>query len=558
MKRTTSNIIKGSVLFAVLVLINIISFYIYERFDLTIDQRYTLSPAAEVIIDKAETPVIIDVFLKGDFPPEFRRLQEETRQLLEEFASENPNIKYNFVDPLEEGGDATEVATRFYEMGMTPARINVVENGRTSEAIIFPWAMANYKNRTVSIPLLKNQLGATTEDRVESSVQQLEYSFADALSKLVEPKKKKVAVMRGNGELPDAYIADFVKSIQEYYFTAAFTLDSVAVHPEKTLAQLKEYDLIIEAKPTETYTEAEKYVLDQYLMSGGKELWMVEHVAMETDSLFSPIGSAFALPRDLNLGDFFFKYGIRINPVLVKDIYSAPIVLARGSGNNTEFNPYPWFYFPLTESLSDHPVVNNIDAVRFEYASPIDTLANDIKKTILLTSSPSSLQEGLPKEISLDLINRKPDLAAFNEGEQPLAVLLEGEFTSVYKNRIPPFKLRSAPDKSKSTKMLVISDGDVAKNQLQQGKPLELGFDRYTGTTYGNKEFLLNAVNYLLDDTGLINIRSREVSIAFLDLQEVEAKRSFWQVINLAVPLALMGIFAGSFMFFRRRKYIKN
>lgn len=558
MKRTTSNIIKGAVLFAVLVLINIISFYIYQRFDLTVDQRYTLSPAAEEIIDKAETPVIIDVFLKGDFPPEFRRLQEETRQLLEEFASENPNIKYNFVDPLEEGGDATEVATQFYEMGMTPARINVVENGRTSEAIIFPWAMANYKNKTVSIPLLKNQLGATTEDRIESSVQQLEYSFADALGKLVEPKKKKVAVMRGNGELPDAYIADFVKSIQEYYFTAAFTLDSVADHPEKTLAQLKDYDLIIEAKPTEPYTEAEKYVLDQYLMSGGKELWMVEHVAMETDSLFSPAGSAFALPRDLNLGDFFFKYGIRINPVLVKDIYSAPIVLARGSGNNTEFNPYPWFYFPLTESLSDHPVVNNIEAVRFEYASPIDTLANDLKKTILLTSSPSSLQEGLPKEISLDLINQKPDLAAFNEGEQPLAVLLEGEFTSVYKNRVPPFKLKAPLDKSKPTQMLVISDGDVAKNQLQQGKPLELGFDRYTGTTYGNKEFLLNAVNYLLDDTGLINIRSREVSIAFLDLKKVEEERPFWQVINLAVPLVLLGIFAGSFLFFRRRKYIKN
>lgn len=558
MKRTTSNIIKGAVLFAVLVLINILSFYIYGRFDLTVDQRYTLSPAAEEIIGKAETPVIIDVFLKGDFPPEFRRLQEETRQLLEEFASENSNIKYNFIDPLEEGGDATEVATQFYEMGMTPARINVVENGRSSEAIIFPWAMANYKNKTLSIPLLKNQLGATTEDRVESSVQQLEYSFADALSRLVAPKKKKVAVMRGNGELPDAYIADFVKSIQEYYYTAAFTLDSVAADPEKTLAQLKEYDLIIEAKPTEPYTEAEKYVLDQYLMSGGKGLWMVEHVTMETDSLFSPTGSAFALPRDLNLGDLFFKYGIRVNPVLVKDIYSAPIVLARGSGNNTEFNPYPWFYFPLSESLSDHPIVNNIEAVRFEYASPIDTLANDLKKTILLTSSPSSLQEGLPKEISLDLINRKPDLAAFRQGEQPLAVLLEGEFTSVYKNRIPPFRLRSPLDKSKETQLLIISDGDIAKNQLQQGKPLELGFDRYTGTTYGNKEFLLNAVNYLLDDTGLINIRSREVSIAFLDLQEAGENRSFWQLINLAVPLALLGIFAGLFLFFRRRKYIRN
>ncbi|MGB7786632.1 MAG: gliding motility-associated ABC transporter substrate-binding protein GldG [Salinimicrobium sp.] len=553
-----NNIIKGLVLFAFLVLLNVLSYFAYERFDLTVDKRYTLSEAAENIIDKAEQPVIIDVFLKGDFPPEFRRLQTETRQLLEEFASENSNIKFNFVDPLEGGGDAQEIATRFYEMGMTPARINVVENGRSSEAIIFPWAMLNYGKKTVSVPLLKNSIGATTEERVENSVQQLEYAFADALAKVVEPRKKKVAVMRGNGELSDARLADFIKSIQKYYFTAPFTLDSVAGSPQKTLEQLKDFDLVIEAKPTEAYTEEEKYVLDQHLMNGGKQLWLVEHVAMETDSLFSPTGSAFALPRDLNLGDFFFKYGIRINPSLVKDLYSAPIVLASGSGNNTQFNPYPWPYFPLSSSTKEHPIVNNIEAVKFEYASPIDTLANGLQKTILLSSSPKTQLEGLPKEISLDLINQQPDLSLFNSGEQPLAVLLEGKFTSVYKNRVKPLKLPQALDQSTETKMLVVSDGDIAKNQLQQGQPLELGFDRYTGATYGNKEFLLNAVNYLLDDSGLINIRSKEVSIAFLDLPKVEEKRTFWQVINLLLPLVLLGLFAALFFFWRRRKYVKN
>ncbi|MGB7842970.1 MAG: gliding motility-associated ABC transporter substrate-binding protein GldG [Salinimicrobium sp.] len=555
--RTKNNFIKGLVLFAFLVLLNVISYFAYERLDLTVDHRYTLSKAAEKIIDKANSPVIIDVFLKGDFPPEFRRLQSETRQLLEEFSSENPNIKFSFVDPLEDGGDAQEVATRFYEMGMTPARINVVENGRNSETIIFPWAMLNYGKKSVIVPLLKNKIGATTKERVENSVQQLEYAFAEALAKVVEPRRKKVAVMRGNGELSDARLADFLKSIQKYYFTAPFTLDSVAVSPEKTLEQLKDFDLVIEAKPVEPYSEEEKYVLDQHLMSGGKQLWLVEHVAMETDSLFTATGSAIALPRDLNLGDFFFKYGIRINPSLVKDLYSAPIVLASGSGNNTQFNPYPWPYFPLSSSTKLHPIVNNIEAVKFEYASPMDTLANALKKTILLSSSPQTQVEGLPKEISLDLINQPPNPSEFTSGEQPLAVLLEGEFTSVYKNRVKPVKLTKRLDQSPATKMLVISDGDLAKNQLQKGQPLELGFDPYTGATYGNKEFLLNSVNYLLDDSGLINIRSKEISIAFLDLAKVEEKRTFWQLTNLLLPLILLGLFGVLFNFWRRKKYVK-
>lgn len=552
-----SALIKALLLLVALIGLNILSFYIFERFDLTEDNRYTLSQPAKNIMDKVDSPLIIDVFLQGDFPSEFRKLQVETRQLLEEFNLYNPNIQFNFVNPLEEGGDANTVATQFYEMGMTPARINVVENGRSSESIIFPWAMANYGKETVIVPLLKNKLGATSEERVSSSVQQLEYAFADAISRLVNPKRKKVAVMRGNGELPDANIADFIRSIQEYYFVAPFTLDSVATDPQKTLESLKEYDLIIEPKPTEAYTEEEKYVLDQYLMSGGKAVWLIDQVAMETDSLFTPSGSAFALPRDLNLGDFFFKYGIRINPMLVKDIYSAPIILATGRGNDTQFNPFPWFYFPLSTSTKDHPIVNNIEAVKFEYASPMDTLKNGIDKTILLSSSPSTKLEGTPQEISLSIIDKEPELATFDAGEQPLAVLLEGNFISVYKNRVKPFDYPDHLNEGKETQMLVISDGDVVKNQLQQGQPLELGFDRFTGTTYGNKEFLLNAVNYLLDDSGLIQIRSKEISIAFMDLREAEKNRLFWQIVNILAPLLLLGIFGGIFIFLRSRKYVK-
>ena len=545
------------ILLVILIAANFLASEIYYRFDLTQDQRYSLSPAAKEIVADVEQPVIFDVFLEGSFPSEFRRLQSETRQMLEEFSAYNRNIKFNFVDPLEEGGDANAIAEEFYKMGMTPARLNVQENGKNSESIIFPWAIANYGDKTVKIPLLKNQIGATDEERVNASVQQLEYSLADGLSKLIYPREKKIAVMRGNGELPDAKIADFVKTIQEYYFMAPFTLDSAAVNPQKTLEDLKGYDLILEPKPTQPYSENEKYVLDQYLMDGGKILWMAEVTNMETDSLFNEQGTAIALPRNLNLGDYFFSYGVRINPEIVNDLYSAPIVLASGSGQNTRFNPYPWFYSPLTSSPNEHPIINNIEAVKYEYANPIDTLANNIKKTILLSSSPKTKLEGVPAQISLDVVGQKPDINSYNSGEQPLAVLLEGQFKSVYKNRVKPFELEDHKDEGTDSKMLVISDGDVIKNDLQGGKPMELGFQRYTGNTYGNKEFLLNAVNYLLDDTGLIDIRSKEINLAFLDKEKTAAQREQWQLINLAGPVILLLIFGIAFRFYRKQKYVK-
>ena len=204
---------------------------------------------------------------------------------------------------------------------------------------------------------------------------------------------------------------------------APFTLDSAAVNPQKTLKELREYDLIIEAKPTQPFTENEKYILDQYTMNGGKSLWLTESVAMEKDSLLNPNGSAFALPQNLNLGDFFFSYGLRINPSLVNDIYSAPIILATGNGNDTRFNPYPWFYSPLTTSPNDHPIINNIEAVKFDFVNPIDTLKNNIKKTILLTSSPKSKVEGIPREISLNIVGKEPDIASYTDGKQSLKTL---------------------------------------------------------------------------------------------------------------------------------------
>ena len=539
-----------------IILINIIGSYFYKRFDLTQDQRYTLSNAAKETIAIINIPIFIDVFLEGDLPSEFKRLQIETKQLLEEFEAYNPNVKFKFVNTSEEKG-AIESLVKF---GAKPAQIEIKQNGKTSIQQFFPWAIASFNGNYIKIPLLKNQLGVSSEERINNSVQNLEYAFADGFNQLIQPKKRKIAVLKGNGELEDKYVADFFATLRDYYYIAAFTLDSVAEKPKKTLAQIKQFDLLVIANPTEQFTEEEKYILDQYVMSGGASLWLVDAVELVSDSVS---GNNFAFGKDLNLTDFFFKYGIRINPNLVKDLYSAPILLATGNERDSQYNKYPWLYSPLSNNRLSHPIVTNIEAVKFDYASSIDTLPNSVKKTILLSSSQVSKIVGMPKEINitkeinknLTIINDGPSPEEFNTGEIPLAVLLEGSFNSVYSNRIKPFKIVNNLERSKETKMVVISDGSIIKNQFQGNRPLELGFDKWTNTLYGNKEFLLNTVNYLLDDTGLINIRSKEISVAFLDPVKVAKNRFFWQWVNLLLPLSLICLFGLVFNYLRKKKY---
>lgn len=539
-----------------LLLLNILSASAHKRFDLTEDNRYTLSKASKQIINAVESPILVDVFLNGDdFPSEFKRLQRETKQLLEEFSAENNNINFNFINPLEDEATRERNIQQLTQRGLTPMQLSVQESGKSSQAIIFPWALASYNDVTITIPLVKNKIGASQQDLVTNSVQHLEYAFADGFSKLTKPKQKKIAVLKGNNQLEDKYIANFIKKINEYYFIAPFTLDSVSKNALKTLNDLNEFDLIISAKPTEAFTENEKLVLDQFTMNGGKSLWLIDNVVMEKDSLFNASGTNLAVSRDLNLNDFFFKYGVRINPVMVSTLYSAPITLAIGEGSDSQFQNLRWPYSPLASSNSKHPIVNNLNLVKFDFANQIDTLKNNINKTILLESAPLTKLEGTPKEISLDVVTQEQNPKLFNKGNQTLAVLLEGKFTSVYNNRIKPFKLLEEKNKSIPTKMIVIADGDVIKNDVIKNAPQELGFDRWTGQTYGNKEFLLNAVNYLLDDNGLINIRSKEIAVAFLDQQKIAAQKTKWQLINIALPLGLLALFGFTFNYFRKKKY---
>ena len=542
-------------IFAAVILFNIIGNSVFKRFDLTKDKRYTLSKTTKDIVDSVDTPLIIDVFLEGNLPSEFKLLQTETKQLIEEFQTINPLVKVNYIDPLADETNRENIVRELTKTGLEPYVNSKKVNGKITQELLFPWGFASYKERTVKIPLFKKSVTEDLQTQIANSIQLLEYNFADAFNQLTKEKSKTIAVLKGNGQLNDINIAGFLQTIKPYYNLAQFTLDSVATNPQSTLNKIKSYDLIISAKPTEAFTENEKLVLDQYTMSGGNSLWLSEAIFMDKDSLYNDAGASVSLSKELNLKDFFFQYGARINQNLVKDLYSAPIPLAIGEGNNTQFQPVQWQYSPLATSNNKHPISNNVDLVKFDFASQIDTLKNNIRKTILLQSSERTKLEGPLKSISLTSVTQKPDEENYNQGKQTLAVLLEGEFKSVYKNRILPFEIENFIDNGQQSKMIIISDGDVIKNEVSRGRPLQLGFERMSGRTFGNKEFLLNAVNYLLDDTGLINIRTKSIEVAFLDSEKVEEQKTIWQLINIALPLFLLGIFGLIFNYIRKRKY---
>lgn len=554
-KKNYKNIL---VTIGIIVLLNFAGHFVFKRFDLTADKRYTLSPTSLTIVAEAKEPIYIDVFLEGDFPGEFKKLQTETQQLLEEFKAQNSNIIFQFVNPLEDEENKEKTMQSFLERGLTPVNVTVNDKGQQTQEVVFPWAVATCGNRSVKVPLLKNMMGASTAEKVVSSVQHLEYAFANAINVVAKAKQKKVAVIQGNGELPDVYMADLIKSVKDNYYIGPFTLDSVAKSPDNTLKYLKKYDLAIIAKPTEAFTDEEKQVLDQYIVNGGKAIWLVDQVNMEMDSLYNESGTNLAFPRDLNLNDMFFKYGIRIKPDLIFDLQNTPIALATGDqGSSTQYTQYPWFYSPMIYPITKNPIVSNLDAIRFQFTSPIEVLKNDIKKTVLLQSSQYSRLVGTPAEVSLKIVSERPEQKDFaGKGNYPVAVLLEGQFHSVYENRILPFKDSDFKNTGKESKQIVISDGDVIKNQLDKNmQPLELGYDKWTNNLYANKEFMMNCVNYLLDDNGLINIRSKEVDLPILDKEKVYANYTQSQVVTVAVPIVILLLFGVVFTILRKRKY---
>ena len=557
MKEVQKNSLKKLGFLAIgLFLLNFASYYIYKRFDVTQDQRYTLSEATKKIIDGVDSPLIIDVFLEGNFPADFKKLQTETRQLLEEFSAYNSNITFQFVNPIEKEEERVEIMKKFAFKDMLPMNVSVTERGKQTQEVVFPWAVVNYGNKGRNVQLLKNSISQTTEGNISSSVQHLEYAFAEAINSVSKKEMKKIAFFRGKGclEIPNYF--DILNKLDNDYIVKIIPIDSISNNPKAFSEALNKFDLTVIPRPKEKFAEKEKQVIDQFIMQGGKTLWLVDGTTAELKNLENETGSAIVGNNDLNLTDMFFKYGFRIDPQLIKDELGTPLYLQNGNSENPQYERHNWKFAPYISSTSKHPIAKNTDGVKFDFCSPIELLKSNIKKTVLLESSQLSKPIGTPTVISLATIDDEPlpnDYA--NGGFIPVAVLLEGTFTSMYNNRILPFKDAKFLNKSVPTKMIVISDGNVIKNNFENNQPSTLGYDSKSKILFGNKEFLLNCVNYLLDDNGLINIRTKDVSLPRLDTKSVEDNYSQTQILTVALPIVVLGIFGFLFTYLRKKKY---
>lgn len=544
----------------IIILINYLGSFAFDRIDLTADKRYSLTPASINKLDELEDIVTVKVYLEGDLPANFKRLRDATKELLDELrAYAGDNIHYEFIDPSAKEDDKKRRA--FYQelsdRGLKYTNIRTREVDKQSEQIIFPGAILTYRDKELPLQLMQSSFNAPPEVMVNNSIQQLEYGVMSTVKKLTQYAKKRVGIVRGNGEANDLELADISKSLNEFYIVEP-------VEIEGKLDALKLFNAIIIAGPDSAYTEKDKYMIDQFIMRGGKVMWFVEPVEVNMDSIRKN-GITMALPRDLNLNDQLFKYGARINSNLLMDLQSMEIPVVTGMvGNRPRQEMFPWPYFPRVSPTSNHPIVNNLDAVKMEFASSIDFVGSEkdsIVKTPLLTTSQYTKVANAPHRVALNILRSPPDERQYNKPHQNVAVLLEGKFQSLYKNRIakaiaenPEFKFR---EESSPTAMIVASDASLIKNETDPKKEIyfDLGFDRYSKRVYGNKQFVLNGLNYLLDNDGMINARAKTFKLRLLDKQKIKSEKRNIQIINTALPVILILIFGIVRHFIRKKIY---
>ncbi|MEN8805154.1 MAG: gliding motility-associated ABC transporter substrate-binding protein GldG [Wenyingzhuangia sp.] len=545
MSKSTKHILYITVL---LLAVNFIGHKIHYRWDMTKDKRYSISKPTVNLLKTLNKDVHISVYLSGNLPFDFEKLSKETSYFLEELATKNNRISFTMVNP--KGKEET-----LAQQGLNPSRLTIQEDGKISESSIFPYAIVRSGKKRTLINLLKSSYFENQESQIENAIQNLEFAFADGIQSVTANKKQKIAILKGNGELQDIYQYDWLRTLGKNYHLAPFTLDSISDHPQTTLQKLKEYDLIIISKPTEAFTEKEKFTLDQYTMSGGKSIWLLDMVHTPKDSLMQN-GKLLAYQRDLNLTDYLFNYGIRIQKHLVRDLYATNITLATGKvGNNTQFDQFLWDYYPLIKSNNKHVISKNIGEIKLEFVSSIDTLNSALKKTPLLETSNLTKILKVPNFVDLASIGETKDMETYSEGSKILGVLIEGNFDSAYKNRIKPYKTKFTPS-VKNNKMIVIADGDISSNDIAKGQPLALGLDKWNQQFYNNKQFLMNAVNYLLNDNGLIQLRTKKVIIDKINKPKAFEEKLKWQWINLLLPTAILGVFGLINFYVRKRKYL--
>lgn len=539
------------------------NFTLYRSFDLTEEKRFTLTDGTKNLLRNLDEIVYVKVMLDGKLPAELKRLRSSTIDVLDDFRSLSALVDYDFDNPME-GKDA-EVNARMEQLrkeGMFPMSFTVMKGAQRDETPVFPYAVVNYKGRNLAVNLMENQDPSQSADVVlNNAVSLLEYKLANAIQKLQQVSKPNVLFTVGHGEIGPNERKDFELTLRKFCNTGTIFLDSVThINPE--------ISALIVAKPLNAFSEKDKFKIDQYVMSGGKILWLLDMVRMDKDSLFA---HPEYIPGDyqLKLDDLLFRYGVRIQPDLVLDLQCSPIWIATGKqGDRQQRQPIAFPYHILTLSNPDHPVSKSVAPVNLLFASTIDTAVRTktpVKKTVLLTTSPRTRLQYLPVRLGLDFL-RYIDPSKFNKGTQVEAVALEGVFPSMYENRITPemqngltqlgltFKTQSVP-----TRQIVVADGDIAKNKYlkMRDQVVPLGYNEVENFIYANKEFLQNSVEYLLDKNGIIAARGKEVRLRMLDTTRAQSEKSWWQLVNILFPLLLIGAFGGLYGWWRKRRFTR-
>ena len=565
------------ILVAVVAVINVAGSFLFTRFDLTSEKRYTLSSTTKEILNDLDDYVYFKVYLDGDFPAGFKKLRRETKEMLDEFRAYSKYIDYEFINPAESGEEAEIMETykQLYQAGLKPTDLNVQNSdGSSKQMVIWPGALVSYRNNTeIAIELLENQVGQSDDEALNASMQNLEFRLIDAVKKVTRLMKPNIAFVEGHGELGEQDVYDITKSLSQNYNVVRLEIDGkidALIHrtqdTTRDVSAFPSYDAIIIAKPTQAFDERDKFLIDQYIMHGGKVLWLVEPVFATMDSLQSQ-ESTVGIEQDLNLDDMLFKYGVRLNRDLLLDLTCAALLIRTGQvGGQARLEYFRWYYFPLLQAASDHPMVRNMNAIKADFVSSMDatTSADDIEQIPLLKTSDYTKVSGAPVFITLAMLRQTPDQRMFSAKGKTVAYLLKGTFTSLYANRIPQEIMDDQAtdfmETSKPTAMIVVTDGDIIRNQIdiRTRQPLPLGFDQFTQITYANKEFIENCISYLVDGEGLVDIRSRELKVRLLDPTKVSKQRVTWQVVNTLVPIALIVILGFVMSLIRKVKYSRK
>ena len=559
----------------IIAVVNVIGAFVFTRFDLTSEKRYTLSDTTKEMLKDLDDYVYFKVYLEGDFPAGFKKLRRETKEMLDEFRAYSKFIDYEFINPSE-GFDAAEVNENYkllYQSGLNPTELTVQgADGSSKQMVIWPGALVSYRNDTeIAIDLLENQLGRSPEETLNASMQNLEFRLLDAIRKVTRTRKPSIAFIEGHGELSEIEVYDITQTLQRNYNVTRGEINGqvdALMHRSEPDANgdietYLNFDAIVIAKPTEPFSEKDKFLIDQYIMHGGKVLWLVEPVFATMDSLTSQ-ESTIGVEQDLNLEDMLFNYGVRLNHDLLLDLNCAALPIRTGQvAGQAQLEFYRWFYFPLVQAASNHPMVRNMNAIKLDFVSSMDATSSqgDIVKTPLLKTSDYTKVSGAPVYITLAMLKQNPDKKMFPSRGKNVAYLLKGTFPSLYANRIT-YEIEESKEmqvlaESEPTAMIVVADGDIIRNQIEvkRREPLPLGYDQYTTNTYGNKEFIENAISYLVEGEGLIDIRSREFKIRLLDPEKKNSQRIRWQLVNTLIPIGIVILFGLLMAWIRKKKY---